>query len=166
MTSAAIVTLGQAMAMIPTMTLNAPSRISEVDDDLNMTGIPFFRLSFRAAWGRASPGSQWRERWSAGDVDLVADVEHAGGHPGGADGRVVFGPGADVTGQGHGVPAGIDEHVTVVGDERVAVQRVLHADSDSYRVGIVPDLDLVLDVADTAQPGDCRFGGGALRSEG
>src|SRR6476619_4403051 len=58
MTSAAIVTLGQAIAMIPTMTLDTPSRISEVDDDLNMTGIPFFRLSFRAAWG--GPGGH---RW-------------------------------------------------------------------------------------------------------
>src|SRR4029079_16279133 len=76
----------------------------------------------------------WCERWSASDGDLVADIENAGGHPGGADGRVVFGPGADVTGQGHGVPAGIDEHVSVVGDERVAVQRVLHPDGDSYRV--------------------------------
>src|SRR6478672_2230062 len=62
--------------------------------------------------GPASPGTQWCERWSAGDVDLVADVVHADGHPGCADGRVVFGPGADVTGQGHGVPAGVDEHVT------------------------------------------------------
>jgi hypothetical protein len=41
MTSAAIVTLGQAIAMIPTMTLKTPSRINEVDVDLNMTGIPF-----------------------------------------------------------------------------------------------------------------------------
>src|SRR5690348_166377 len=146
MTSAAIVTLGQAMAMIPTRTLNPPSRISAVDDDLNMTGSPFFRLSSPAARGRpgeaigsnsaeeprpAPPApAAWCERWSAGDVDLVADVVHAGGHPGGANGRVVFGPGADVTGQGHGVPAGIDEHVSVVGDERVAVQCVLHPDGD------------------------------------
>src|SRR5205823_245082 len=73
---------------------------------------------------------------------------------------------AHVAGQGHGVPAGIDDHVTVVGDERVAVQRVPHPDGDSYRVGIVPDLDLVVDVADPGQPGHNRFGGGALRPEG
>src|SRR5271163_771218 len=41
MTSARIVTPGQAMARIPMMTARMPSRINEVDDDLNMTGIPF-----------------------------------------------------------------------------------------------------------------------------
>src|SRR6266480_8022441 len=35
MTSARIVTLGQAMAMIPTMMARTPSRINEVDDDLS-----------------------------------------------------------------------------------------------------------------------------------
>jgi hypothetical protein len=33
---------------------------------------------------------------SASDVEVVVDVEDAAGHPGGADRRVVFGPGADV----------------------------------------------------------------------
>jgi hypothetical protein len=32
--------LGQAMAMIPTMTARMPSRINEVEVDLNMKGIP------------------------------------------------------------------------------------------------------------------------------
>jgi hypothetical protein len=41
MTSARIVACGQAMAMIPTMTARMPSRINEVEVDLNMKGIPF-----------------------------------------------------------------------------------------------------------------------------
>src|SRR5271169_1751856 len=45
MTSARIVTPGQAMATIPTMTAKMPSRINEVDDDLNMTGVPSACLS-------------------------------------------------------------------------------------------------------------------------
>jgi hypothetical protein len=45
MTSARIVTSGQAMAKIPTMTARMPSRTNEVDDDLNMTGIPSACLS-------------------------------------------------------------------------------------------------------------------------
>src|SRR5260370_42700540 len=40
MTSARIVTPGQAMATIPTMTARTPRKISEVDSDLNMT-VPF-----------------------------------------------------------------------------------------------------------------------------
>src|ERR1700737_1834926 len=40
MTSARIVTPGQAMAMIPTITARAPRRIKDVDVDLNMTGLP------------------------------------------------------------------------------------------------------------------------------
>src|SRR5271170_7693550 len=45
MTSARIVTPGQAMATIPTMTARMPSRINEVDVDLNITGIPSVCLS-------------------------------------------------------------------------------------------------------------------------
>src|ERR1700691_2998026 len=45
MTSARIVTPGQAMARIPATTAKMPSRINEVDDDLNMTGSPFACLS-------------------------------------------------------------------------------------------------------------------------
>src|SRR6266566_2090529 len=41
MTSARMVTPGQAIAMIPTMTARIPSRIKEVEVDLNMKGIPF-----------------------------------------------------------------------------------------------------------------------------
>src|SRR5260370_14661105 len=43
MTSAKIVTPGQASATAPVMIARTPSRISEVDVDLNMTGIPFGR---------------------------------------------------------------------------------------------------------------------------
>src|SRR6266545_1622963 len=39
MTSARIVTPGQAMAMIPTMTARTPRAISELDSDLNMTSF-------------------------------------------------------------------------------------------------------------------------------
>jgi hypothetical protein len=49
MTSGRIVTPGQAMATILTMTPRTPSRINEVDVDLNMTGIPFVRLGLRRA---------------------------------------------------------------------------------------------------------------------
>ena len=49
MTSARIVTPGQAMATILTMTPRTPSRINEVDVGLNMTGIPFVRLGLRRA---------------------------------------------------------------------------------------------------------------------
>src|SRR6266699_2439846 len=41
MTSARIVTFGHAMAMIPTMMARMPSRINEVDVDLNMKGDSF-----------------------------------------------------------------------------------------------------------------------------
>src|SRR5579864_9259998 len=51
MTSARIVTPGQAMAVIPTMTARMPSRISAVEVDLNMSGIPSVCLSIRR--GRA-----------------------------------------------------------------------------------------------------------------
>src|ERR1700675_2331656 len=45
MTSARIVTPGQAMAKIPTTTARLPRRISEGDVDSNMTVIPFAYLS-------------------------------------------------------------------------------------------------------------------------
>src|ERR1700683_832497 len=45
MTSAKIVTPGQAMAKIPAITASTPSRINGTDVDLNMTGIPFACLS-------------------------------------------------------------------------------------------------------------------------
>src|SRR6266498_5440058 len=64
MTSAATVTPGQAMAMIPTMTPRTPSRINEVEVDLNMTGIPFSSAPRRAVLGaRVKPMSvtlPWR----------------------------------------------------------------------------------------------------------
>src|SRR6266566_7103325 len=133
MTSAATVTPGQPMAMIPTMTPRTPNRINEVEVDLNMSGIPFcsaprravlgarVKMSVALPWRRAGgrlrrptgghfvrrgahragpvrpPAGSGREGVAAGlasDVEVVADVEDAAGHPGCADHRVVFGPGA------------------------------------------------------------------------
>jgi hypothetical protein len=51
MTSASTVTPGQASAKIPTMMARTPSRINEVDVDLNITDIPFFRLHRAAPFG-------------------------------------------------------------------------------------------------------------------
>src|SRR5580692_1855952 len=102
---------------------------------------------------------------SAGDIEVVADLQDAGGHPGGADHRVVLGPGADVPAQGHRVAAGVDVDVAVVLDDRVAVQRVLHEPGDVDRIGVAGDLDVVLDVADAGQPGDRQFGRLALPAE-
>src|SRR6516165_10054705 len=106
----------------------------------------------------ARPGMRGHARWSAGDVDVVVDFEDALGHPRGTDGRVVFGPGADVAGQCHGVPAGVHADVAVVGNQRGPVQRVLDVHGDVGCVSIVPDRYLVPDVADTGQPGDRRRG--------
>src|SRR6266568_4740907 len=53
MTSARIVTPGQAIAMIPTMTARMPSRIKEVDVDLNMKGIPFACLKRTTSSGKS-----------------------------------------------------------------------------------------------------------------
>src|ERR1700689_437696 len=58
MTSARIVTPGQAMAKIPTTMARMPSRINETDDDLNMTGIPSAYLS-RVLLSRHD-GRPWR----------------------------------------------------------------------------------------------------------
>src|SRR5579862_911823 len=53
MTSARIVTPGQAIAMTPTMTASMPSRINEVDVDLNMKGIPFACLKGTTSSGKS-----------------------------------------------------------------------------------------------------------------
>src|SRR5437660_11824572 len=53
MTRARIVTPGQAIAMIPTMTARMPSRIKEVDVDLNMKGIPFACLKRTTSSGKS-----------------------------------------------------------------------------------------------------------------
>jgi hypothetical protein len=52
-TSARIVTPGQAVASMPTVTPRTPSRINEVDVDLNMTSIPSSGSACRA--GRKEP---------------------------------------------------------------------------------------------------------------
>src|SRR5690242_7049936 len=76
----------------------------------------------------------------------------------------MLGPGTDVTGQGHRVPPGIHRDVAVVWDQRPPVQRVLHQDVHVPGVGVVADLDVIPDVADTGQRGDRELGGGALRA--
>ena len=70
----------------------------------------------------------------------------------------MLGPGDNVAGQGHRVAAGVHLHVAVVGDQRVAVESVLDEQGDINRVRVVGDLDLVLDFADTDQPGYGQFG--------
>src|ERR1700756_1002997 len=66
--------------------------------------------------------------------ELVADLEDAACHPGGADHRVVLGAGADVAAQRDRVAGDVHRDVAVVGDQRVAVQGVLHQHGD---VGLV-----------------------------
>ena len=66
-----------------------------------------------------------RNSASAGDVEVVTDVVDASGHPGGVYHRVVLRPGADVAVERHRVPVGVHHHVAVVGDQRIAVQRIL-----------------------------------------
>src|SRR5436309_1245578 len=82
---------------------------------------------------------------SFGSAALVADVEDAVGHPGGVDDRVGFGPGADVPGQCHGVRAGVDGQVTVIRDQRVAVERVLDEEGDVSRVHERVEVEFCLD---------------------
>src|SRR2546430_1959547 len=96
--------------------------------------------------------------WSAGDVEVVTDLHDAAGHPRGADHRVAFGPGTDVPAQCHRVAAGVHGDVAVVVDQRIAVQCVLHQPGHVDRVGVVTDVDVVLDAADAGQPGDRPFG--------
>ena len=103
---------------------------------------------------------------SAGDLEFVADVDDALGHQCGADHRVVFGPGADMTGQRDDAVLGVRVHVAAVRDRRGAVQCLLDVQVDVDRIDAVADLDVVEDVADAGQAGDSRFGGSALREVG
>src|ERR1700757_3994404 len=103
---------------------------------------------------------------SAGDLKVVADVDDAARHPGGFGHRVVLGPGADVAGQRDDAVLGGYLHVAVVGNQRGAVQRLLDVQVDTdLVVDVVADLDVVPDVAQADQPGDRRFGRGALGTE-
>src|SRR5208283_4943630 len=175
MTSARIVTPGRAMAMIPTITARMPSTISWVDVDFHMTCIPSLQglrmklpgtarsgTRFLGNWPTRSPVRSGCSRRSAGDIELVVDFEDAVGHPGGTDHRVALRPGGDVPGKRHRVPPGVDRDVAVIGDHRIAVQRALDNLGDADRVCGVGDLDVVLDVADTGQPGNSHFSSGAL----
>src|ERR1700722_2845639 len=62
MTSARIVTPGQAIAMTPTMTARMPRRIKEVDVDLNMKGIPFACLKRTTSSGKSEALVMLRRR--------------------------------------------------------------------------------------------------------
>jgi hypothetical protein len=65
------------MAMIPTMTARTPSKIIEVDVDLNTTGIPFRLSQAHHCYGKSEAPAvpircHGRERWptsaSYGDI--------------------------------------------------------------------------------------------------
>src|SRR5215470_7037368 len=103
---------------------------------------------------------------SAGDLEVVVDVDDPAGHQRGADHGVVFGPGADVAGQGDDAVLGGGRHVAAVGDQRRAVQRLLDVQVDGHRVKVVADIDVVPDVADAGEPGHRFGGGGALGAVG
>jgi hypothetical protein len=122
-------------------------------------------LAGRAGLGQIpGPARPWPRRgWSAGDVQVVLDVVDAAGHPGGVYRCVVLGPVADVAGQVHRVPLGVHRHITVVKDQRVAVQRLLDAEGDVRRIRVPGDADLVLDAAHASEPGDGPFGRGVRR---
>jgi len=70
MTSARIVTPGQAIAMIPTMTARMPSRIKEVEVDLNMKA--FLSLALSAPRHLGSP----RRLLCPGDVTAAGAGQH------------------------------------------------------------------------------------------
>src|ERR1700757_1665611 len=85
MTSARMVTPGQAIAMIPTMTASMPVRIKEVDVDLNMKGIPFACLKRTTSSGKSEALVMSRRRdghacrpTSAAYGAIAADGEGAG----------------------------------------------------------------------------------------
>jgi hypothetical protein len=65
----------------------------------------------------------------SGDDQSVSDVEHAAGHPRGANRGVMLGPCANVALEGHRVALSIGNYVAVVGDQRVAVEGVKGASS-------------------------------------
>ena len=53
---------------------------------------------------------------SLGDYQVVADVLDADVRPGGVDYRIMFGPAADVAGEGDGAVAGVNQDVAVIGE--------------------------------------------------
>src|ERR1700733_471393 len=91
-TSARIVTPGQAMATIPMMRASTPIRINEVDVDLNAVGIALARTVFPL-----STGSAGEERQQFGDelagVLQVRDVAAVGHYHPGRAGNIVRGCG-------------------------------------------------------------------------
>ena len=88
------------------------------------------------------------EQWSAGDFELVDDDRDAARHPRGADHRVALGPGPDVAGKDDRAPAGVDPHVTVVGNEGAAVEGPPDELLDVGRLDAADDVDLVPDLTD------------------
>src|SRR5229473_1600193 len=85
MTSARIVTPGQARAMIPTAMASTPRRISEVAVDLITTGMPFRELSGAQLVARAAarmtrvtvPGSEISDRCEAFTLVMCAPARWA-----------------------------------------------------------------------------------------
>jgi len=78
--------------------------VNAVDPDLTATWPGAETMGARLGWGgclcRHGSGISAGvcRRRSAGDLELVADPDSPESHPGGADHRVVFGPGADMAG--------------------------------------------------------------------
>ena len=76
----------------------------------------------------------------------------------------MLGPCANVALERHPVTFGIDHHVAVVGDQRVAVKGVLNEKRDVDGVRVLGDVDVVLDIANAGEPGDSHLGRPALGS--
>src|SRR4051795_11993070 len=104
-------------------------------------------------------------RGSAGDEELVKNIEDAGSHPGRNDHGVVLGPGSNVTNESHSVAVGLNQDVAVVSDERVAQQCVLDIQRHIHRIRVIDDVDLVFDAAHPDQPGNGISGRHALATE-
>src|SRR5580692_5773768 len=89
MTSARMVTPGQAMATIPMMRASTPIRIKEVDVDLNAVGIALASMAFLRVFQVLRIASAGEERQQFGQelagVLQMRDVAALGyHHPGGA----------------------------------------------------------------------------------
>lgn len=69
----------------------------------------------------------------------------------------MFGAGADVTGEGHRVPADVRRNLSVVRRHRVAIECLADVPGDVGRIGVVEQRGLVVDVADPGQPGHSGF---------
>lgn len=71
-------------------------------------------------------------------------------------------PVLDVAGEDDRAPADVDLHVTVVGNQRAAVEGPPNEQLDIGRLDAGDDADLIADVTDADQPADYVLDGGAL----